>query len=266
MRGIPWRRGLVAVSLGVAIAVTGIALPTPSGASGGSSIALAPTVTSGVEYFGDTASDPTGSGAAIPGACFLDVEYSMLHLVAGDEVLVAGKAVLPAWEIHAVVLAAGTTDGNVIAASVISQGWIDSDQPFTAPSTGDYPLLLGPDCSGTDGPFHFIVTIARAAELYVAQHIQTRTSGTLAVDVRAPDGSPISDPGLTVTLIGRWKGSSVAPAIAHVLASAHPLHGVANLHFRLPASLNHKSVVFVVRATGEQYQKVTPVTSLDRVR
>jgi hypothetical protein len=171
-------------------------------ASGGTSIAGAPLVQSGVQESANTVTDATSQGSEGIGrtsGCWTDLEYWRLPLVAGDDVLITGGAVSPGANLEIAVFPPGTTNANIANASAVGDGLpLGRGLHFTASSTGTYPVVAGPTCyDGTDGPFDFVVTVTHtaasldaSASLPSVMHVAA--AGEVAAIVRASDGASIS--------------------------------------------------------------------------
>lgn len=186
-----YRRWRLGAALAAAL-VTGSALVVVTGpaafAAGGYSVALAPMVTPGALYTGNTAKNTVGSGVDIPGGpktlgiqcSFQDVEYWTLNLTVSDEVVITGAVVTPASGLAAALFPPGTKDENIDIIGPVASWWLDTPLRFVANATGQYPLAIGP-CAGphsaADGPFSFTVNIIHAADMYVRPQCYHRGQG-----------------------------------------------------------------------------------------
>ena len=261
---------LAAVAVATAVAASGAL------AAGGTSIATAPIVQFGVQEFGNTASDALGADNNLPtpgndfGCLYsgwLDgsgVEFWMLNLISGDQVLVKGNQVAPANNLTVEVLPRGTTDVTVTnQTQTLVNNDLQDANTFTAPSTGSYPLVIGggcPDGSTADGPFSFVVTVLHKALLFLQPEASVRLAGHLQAVVRTPDGHPITDKTLKLTVYGIWKNVSYAPATSHKLETTSPVGGIARFNFNLPRALVNKPILLRVTGSGASYQPIRGVT------
>jgi hypothetical protein len=80
----------------------------------------------------------------------------------------------------------------------------------------------------------------------------------ITVQAHSPDGKPISDTHLLMTLSGNWLNQW------HTLSTATPVNGNALLHLTLPSSLVGKTVRLRVNASGGGYRPVQ--SSIQTVR
>lgn len=144
---------------------------------------------------------------------------------------------------------------------------------MTAGHSGIYPLSIcgnqlgGGAVIGQEGvgPFTFEVGVKHSAMLYVAKTISTKLIGLLPVYVRNVEGNPILSAALTVSVDGRWKDVGPVPATNHLLATAHPIAGVAHVRFRLPNHFAHRSVTLIVSGSGRAYQALASHPVIDHV-
>lgn len=237
------------VVFGLVVGVLLAALPSISGASGTITVVGAPSVTPGVQYFGNTSSDGAAGGVTDPG------EFWSLNLVAGDQVGINVESTPNGSyqnDMGALVYPAGTSDATMSSSNTISTNVSSFSSSstasevidFTAPSTGVYPIYVftGPAFLSQAGPFNFSVEVHPAAVLFASSKIRTATKGSLTAYVRTPDGTSITDPSLVVTLYGSWKNAKPVPATWHVLARGTPSGGKVIFHFALPAAHAHTSV------------------------
>lgn len=247
MNKLDFIKGGVALGLVVGFLLAGS--PGVSGASGTITVNGAPSVTPGVQYFGNTLTEGTAGGATDPG------EFWSLNLVAGDQVGINVESTPNGYyqnDMGALVYPAGTSDATVASSNTIStnassfSGSSTASEviDFIAPSTGIYPIYVftGPASLSQAGPFNFSVEVHPAAVLFASSKIRTATRGSLTAYVRTPDGTSITDPTLVVTLYGSWKNAKPVPATWHVLAKGTPSEGRVIFHFALPAAHAHASV------------------------
>ena len=149
----------IAAFLALVVAATAAGAAT---ASGGLSIARAPTITPGTKMSENSQIDKTAPGGdAVGQGCFNNVEYWKLPLKAGDKVEIKGSETIAARGFLIALFAPGTTDKNVSFATSVAHGFTGEHAVrFTAKTTGVYPLIAGPNCyNGTDGPYTFVVSV-----------------------------------------------------------------------------------------------------------
>ena len=247
-------------------------------AGGGSSVATATPVVPGAQEFGDTAS----ASANPPNSpCGNTVQFWKVPLLAGDQVTVTGQAVSPASNIAIWVFPVGTTDASFTSGnfpgfdfsgsttggysgSGPAGGTLGSSIVFTVPATGVYPVLIG-QCNGQDGPYEFKLSVLHSAVMYSLHSLRTGLSGAVTAYVRSPDGQPIRDPALVVSLYGLWKDNRVVPASQHIIARAHVKAGIVRLRFHLPAVTGHKMVTLTLVAAGPGFTAIKQLTITDIV-
>jgi hypothetical protein len=247
---------LIVAVLGACLAVAVVV--SASLAAGGTSIANAPVVVSGQQNFGNTANIPQDSSG-------YRREYWRLNLIAGDALTLNFGIGSPSVDVDVLLYPAGITDFNVLRTNSV-----ESEDPqsngkgqltYSAPGTGTYPLMFR-TCCGTNssrhGPFDFVAYIKHRLKLFIPLTPSVSRTGTIAVQVKSPEGSPISDNGLRVTLNGIWAKK------AHKLGTASAANGVAKFKLHLPASL--KGLVIRIRAVGQGSNYLGALSSTRAVR
>jgi hypothetical protein len=226
---------LVATTIGVASIV-----------GGGSSIATAPTVVPGQQEFGDS------GDRSFQRSCTRKGSYWKIALVAGDHVTIdweANQNFVGALNVYPV----GTTDFNITSTQTIFGFGIGAngkaESAFVANKTGTYPLVFSTTGCGTQtGPFDFVAYVHHQTVLFVrAVGSIPHHLARLSVSVRTPDGHPITDPSLKVSLVGIWSGKW------HNLGSRPASQGGVVLSFSVPSSLKGQSIRLRVTATGPSY-------------
>jgi hypothetical protein len=156
------RAWLIAASVAFVAAATAASAM----ASGGLSIAHAPTISAGAKVSEDSQVDPTAPGGdAVGQGCFNDVEYWRIQLRAGDKVEVKGTETIAARGFLIAFFAPGTTDRKIASATSVAHGFTGEHVVrFTVKATGVYPIAAGPNCyNGTDGPYTFVVSVRHAS-------------------------------------------------------------------------------------------------------
>jgi hypothetical protein len=158
---------------------------------------------------------------------------------------------------------AGTSDFSMNNTSYLNCFQIgnnhDQESTFSANSDGTYPLIfLGG--AQTGGAYSFTVYVSHAVVLGVPRIIQVSpTRSQITVQAHSPDGKPISDQKLTMTLSGNWLSQW------HVLSTSSPSNGDAVLHLTLPSSLIGKTIRLRVSASGGGYRLVRSSVQTVRV-
>jgi hypothetical protein len=249
----------------LAAALAGVAVLAWSGgalAAGGTSIAGAPVIHSGVSQTANTNTDATVDGANHgPQAvgCWVNLEYWLLPLSAGQKVQIQGAPIPPMTNLELGIFPPGTTDANITVAQPTLTGFPTSAHPldFTAAASGNYIVVGGQNCYNSDGgPFSFEVavshttaTVTAAAAVTVALPSLTHlpVSGAITATVRTAQGTAVSDPSLVLKLFGSWRSGSGAPA-AHLLDAAPAKHGTARFTYHLDSALAGKTIVLHVAA------------------
>lgn len=245
---------LVAISAGVARATTG----------GGATIATAPIATPGVQEVGSTSTftDPCHNG----------YEFWLLPLKQGDLVKItwgvpAAVDTLALWTPETVdtdhpacLYESGfsnwTSDRLVLADSNGAAGTTRLSQ-ITVSEDGTYPLLLLNTTGANAGSYSFKADVLHAASVSFAHQSKIPGAGTFTASVLAPDGSPINDSTLKLTLNAYWSTRAGAPPRAHTLATASPTNGLATFSYSLPWQLWGKKIRLGISGVGASYQPVT---------
>jgi hypothetical protein len=253
-------RGLLLAQL-VCLAVV-VAAPAAH-AGGGASIAAAPDAAPGITLSGNTSSDDVAqlsSGLGPGGSCPGDGELWLLSLTKGDVLRLQGTALAPAAQMWLDLYPPGTTDETLGSAKPVLSGAL-GDATTTAPQSGKYPLLIGTsaDCGGADGPFHFAALVTHEALVSLPHLRALARTGTLSARVVAPDGRPITDPRLVLTLEATYRRGGATRRV--VLGRAAAAGGSAAFAYRLPAAVAAGAVTLTVRAKGAAYRPVRPATA-----
>lgn len=166
----------------------------------------------------------------------------------------------------------GTNDSDYTATQSLANGYLTQGVSWTAQTSGVYPISICGSAYGfvigqeSVGPFTFQVNAYHSAILYAVKQISTGIAGKLTVYVRDVAGKKITSAGLAVHLYGNWKDAAPVPATSHLLASAHPINGIASLRFKLPRSFARKSVHLTITGSGAEFQKMKTLSCIDRVR
>lgn len=223
-------------------------------AAGGASIASAPVVVYGQQEFGNSATDG-GVNPARECAHQPKNGWWTLTVTTGDEVTIDWEA-LPSQYLE--VFPPGTTDFTVANTPSLASSLISSNGraqlSFTARVGGIMPLVIGTeacDDPGDPGPYSFTAYVAHAVRLSLPRVGHLRPGSSVPVGVHTPDGAPITDPALTVTVQllnhGHWQS----------LGTASPSNGVATIALQLPHSLHRHLAALRAIAQGPDYQHVS---------
>ena len=237
----------VGVPLVVIAAALG-ALPVALSA-GGHTIASAPLIAARQLHVGNTGLVPTR------GTCFLGnssySEFWRLRLIAGDSLTLNFRSTQTDVVFVVSLYRHGTTDSSLDGARPLATAGVGVDGKgrltFGAARSGTHPLRFA-SCSGFEaGPFEFRALVTHRAGLALPPARTIDRTGAVAVQVRTPEGSPITDPALRVTLRGTWGGKT------RTLGRASPARGVASVKLSLPASVAGSAIKLQAVAAGRDY-------------
>jgi hypothetical protein len=204
----------------------------PAMAAGGRDIRSAPTVVYGEQQFGNAATDGGSTGS-----CFQRTgqgnSWWLLPVSTGDEITIQLEGESSGDGLSVRVYPNGTNEFNVEDTDYYvvdtTNGPEDAERlelVFTAPVTGTMPMDVV-TCDSV-GSYAFTAYVRHRVRLSVPRIPSLPTSGTVAVDVRTPDGGTVDDAGLFVALQmrrrgGRWKTvgtSTVGNSTANVSYAA----------------------------------------------
>jgi len=223
----------------IALGAIAAALLIAPAAQADPTIAGAGTVMPGTQQFGNTLC-PDQPSDSCP-----DEQFWKLNGTSGDQVTIDwehGGPDYPEYVNRLQVYPEGTTDFSISNVSPLFTFDLPSNNKaqsvFTLPQTGMFPLrFLTNDCCDVGGPYDFATTIEHAVKLFIgapkAKSKIKRTS-QVTVNVRNPDGAPLS--GLPVKLTGVWKGKN------HRLGTATSSAGLATFQLHLPRSTRKKTI------------------------
>jgi len=252
---------LVAVGAGVARATGG----------GGQTIATAPVVSAGAGQAGSTAS--------FTDSCQNGYEFWALQLKKGDLVKILWGT--PPAVDEVALWAPGTIDSNndgclyasgwshwttspLLSDNDPTPGAVRSSQMIVT-EDGTYPLLFLNTTGANAGAYTFKAVVLHGASVSFAHQSKIPGAGTFKASVLAPDGSPINDPALKLTLKGYWSARAGAQARAHTLATASPTNGIATFSYSLSWHLWGKKIRLGISGGGSSYQAVTSQKELVKV-
>lgn len=218
--------------------------PTPALADGGKSIAQATPVVYGQQMFGNTATATPTDDETYRSWWSLDVD-------AGDRVRIDWEAQDPWTELY--LFPVGTTDYSLAdtyrsARDSLSENRM-SQLVFVAPSTGSMPLGFVANADSQVGPYAFTAYVEHALRLALGRSPVRPASGSIAVAVRSPEGAPINDGNLLVTLQVKRRDGSAFRAIGTTSVAS----GLATITYSVPARLRNRKVVVRAIAAGTGY-------------
>lgn len=230
-------------------ALASLALAAPALADGGKDIASATPVVYGQQQFGNTAN----------GGVDADDDHRSwwaLGVTAGDRVTIKWQAQHLDTALH--VLPVGTDDFNFPDADAFASDFLGdtgrSQLAFNAPRTGTMPMEFRVSYKEAAGPYDFTAYVKHAIRLSVPRAGSRPMTGSIPVGVRNPDGAPMSDPGLFVTLQAKRKrGGKRYRAIGTASAG----DGTANVAYKVPAALRGKKVLLRALGGGAAYRAET---------
>jgi hypothetical protein len=202
MRRFRWFGGLAAALM--------FCWPASALATGGGSIASAPTVAYGQQEFGNTATDLPANEFA-QGYCY---SWWLVPAITGDKITIdwtsepdASGAYLTA--LWAYLYPIGTTDFNFANTTPAAEKDVNyavtglQELQYITTSDGTFPLQFqasASDCQADAGPYSFTAYITH--ELVLGLHAHTnraRHSTTFSVAVHNPDGAAITGVPLVAT-------------------------------------------------------------------
>ncbi len=231
---------------GAILLLTGLlltaALPTQAGASGGPTIAAAPSITFNKQLFGNTAADGQSSCGG--------TSWWLLPVLAGDKVKIDFEGNVNALLIWPV----GTTDFNIHSARQFGEADIGGNGKqealFKAPLNGSMPIEFHSYCyDEPPGPYDFIATDRHALVASLERYVHITRTSTLTGTANLADGTPTPD-GLRFTLTVTW-------ARGKAQYSAASQGGSLSFPLTLPASARGKHVhLQITRPGGAHYQGV----------
>jgi hypothetical protein len=150
------------------------------------------------------------------------------------------------------------TSKNFTAASSASApfSWSHETSIVTAASTSstlEFAESLTPANATLYGPLVTGVTLAGYARVYLPTTVNVTLTGKIIAVVRNGTNTTLNVGGLTVTLYGKTKTVSYAPAVTELLATAPVAKGQATLQLHLAASLKGQTVPAYAILRGPNY-------------
>jgi hypothetical protein len=237
-----------------------------AGGGGGATIATAPVATPGILEPGSTSAytDPCGNG----------YEFWKLPLEQGDLVKITWGApaavdTLALWTPETVdtdhppcLYQSGFSHwtGSRLLMDTNALAGTQHLAQTTVTEDGTYPLLFLNTTGANAGVYSFTAVVLHAASVTLPHLSRLTGIGTLTASVVAPDGDPITDASLTLTLNGYWGNRT------HKLGTATPDSGQVTFNYSLPSTSWGKKIQLAISGGGLSYQDVTtpkePVTVL----
>ena len=204
-------KGYRIIVSGAAVVFFAVSSTVPALASGGASIAAAPTVAFGQQEFGNTATDDAAAGGC--DSWWLVPTIAGDHLTVDWESMPAANGNQPAY--YANLYPVGTDDFDVTQTAPVASGTLSSNNhqqlTYVAPRTGTMPLDFTNNCgnNGT-GPYDFFVYVSHQLILnFSAKANRARTRLTFRVAIHNPDGGVVTSRNLRATYEQRVRRSWV---------------------------------------------------------
>lgn len=233
----------------LALGLSLLALPqAPAFASGGSSIATAPTIVFGQHTFGTTATGEYDCGPA---------EFWNLSLQPGDQATIDWGATQRDYARGLYIYPAGTTDFSINNVETLNRYTLGengkAEAVFSSGTGGNFPLIFvaeGCDDDHNAGPYDFTVTDQHAITATLSQFPHIKPTTTLTATASLVSGAPVPD-GLAFTLGVTWPGGGVASY------TATSRGGGLTFPLALPETAQGQTATFVVtRAADAQFLAV----------
>lgn len=238
----------------VSFCILALLVPGIANAEGGTSIAGATAVSYGTHEFGDTAN----GGAGQPG-CDASSGNSMrswwaLQVAAGDQVTVDWGT--QSTDMYLNIFPTGTTDYNFPSTSTVVTQQVNSnyknEATYTSGTAGTLPLEFKTDsgCGDAPAPYDFVAAVSHGVVLTLPTGQTTiPQSGSILTTVNEPDGTPIGDQNVLVTLQVKSNDNQWV-----ALGSARPNAGSASIAYTFPSSLAGQTVDLRASSSGAGFQ------------
>jgi hypothetical protein len=258
VRAYVQRLVVIAVLVGFGLEVSS----SSASAEGGASIATAPVVQYGQQEFGSLVHGPEESS----GHCIsVYGSWWVLPVIAGDAVTIDWEGQYR--EDFIDLFAIGTTDFNLTpgAAVVSLQLGANSkgEATYRVPRTGNLPVeFVGYNdfsCDIVPGPYAFTAYVKHTVRLALARRATLPSVGKLPVAVHNPDGGPVNDPGLQVSVQLRSRHGWAT------VGSAPVINSVAAVQLAVPAHFRRQHVSVRAIAQGSAYRVATSAAIRVRV-
>lgn len=225
-----------------------LAIASPTGAAGGTSLKTAPFMSSGETYTANFSSDHLHGGNA---------EFWKPRLVSGDELSLDGTRSRQARYLAARIFPAGTDDATLARRRPLYEGKLSSLIQLVAPQTGAYPLEVTCGTKGRCGAIKFVVSITHEVSLYVARATSLAMKGTFTVVVRSPVAHVLTSRSLIISLYGLWPDNNSRSLTHHVIGSAITVDGKAKVDYQLPPGLTGQTISLQATSAGSGYRSAS---------
>jgi hypothetical protein len=179
-------------------------------------------------------------------------EFWKVKLTPGDDFSINGTANPAAADFYARVFPAGTDDATLRRKSPLVQSRLSGVIGFTASRRGTYPIEIACAATHPCGSFTFFVSVTQQVVLVLPKSAHLKSSGTITVSVRTPQGRPVTNRRLIVDLYGLGK-DNFTTLTHHVLGSAHAIKGKAAFRYTLPVGLSGQTISLQATASGHGY-------------
>jgi hypothetical protein len=220
----------------------GVAISAAPALADSSTIAGAPAITPGVQYFGNLATDTQD-----PNDCSTNA-YWLLPEIAGDEIAINWESQVDSTALN--IYPSGTTDFTVGNTDTLQRqelnGNLRNQLDFQATSDGTLPVDFNACDEDTEGPFDFTVSITHDMVVSVGT-LPAALSGTATVGLDSPDGSPLGAP-----LTGFIQVSANGVPWT-TIGQAAAANGAAVVPYVIPATLAGKTVKLRAVGNGPGY-------------
>ena len=227
-------------------------------ADGAATVAGATAVAFGQQQFGNTR---TGGTSGIYSRSWWQV-----NLATGDQLTLdwetSGSAVgtVPWVEFFA----PGLKDNVVLQTRHLADSYASpnnaykAELTYTATAGGAFPLEFVAqqnlfETGPYGGPYDFMASVLHAVSLGVPTLASLTSTGSVAVGVHAPDGSPLSDPAISVSFQASLHGTGAWATVG----SAAPAAGTASISYTIPDSLRGEKVDVRAVSIGAGYIDAT---------
>jgi hypothetical protein len=138
-----------------------------------------------------------------------------------------------------------------------------AESKFVVGSSGIYPLEFIASAfttCGVGGPYDFITYVRHSLVLGLPRLRSITSSQTLRIGTHYVDGTPISDSGLRVQILGRWAGRW------HLLGSGSPANGRALVKIHISNGVRGHKIALSVIGSGVGYLRQHKTLTAVRVK
>lgn len=244
----------------VSCLIGALSLPAVALGDGGQTIAAATSATYGQQEFGNTANGGQGQPGCASSTGHTYRSWWALKVTAGDAVTVDWGTQSPTMYMN--LFPVGTTDYNLGNANAVQQENVNSnytnEATYTATQDGVLPLEFFSDtgCDDHTAPYYFTASVLHGVVLALPTLTKLAQTGTIAVGVHNPDGAPINDATLTVSLLIEGSDQSTYATIGSGTAS----NGIATVAYTVPVALAGHSATIEASSSGAAYVGATSPT------